>query len=393
LNVRAFTAGAQRKRRRISSMQNATRTGFTLIELMVAMALTLFVMVILTQAFTTSLDTFSAMKGIGDMQQNLRTAGNVFRNDLSQYHFDGARRLSDMSLSGQPLIVTQPPQAGFLAAWQGSAQVPAAKATATTPYVNEGLDSNGVSSFRAHDHLIYMTVNRRGNRQEHFFTTPLQGTAASLAAFFGKTTRTAYDMDPVNQLPYATLAPPYLSGSTSAFYSSQWAEVIYYLVRTGSSEEPNNPNSQIGTPTFALYRAQFVMVPDGTGVSTLFPRNSGLELSTFNGLSCNPGTAHLTFYSPADAALGNRVIPNLAAFNPNNPRIAEEATLLLPNVISFHVQTMPTGQVGFQDGRYDTTKLGAGGHMNFGLQAIQVTLRVFDSASRQTRQMTIVQNL
>jgi prepilin-type N-terminal cleavage/methylation domain-containing protein len=381
-------------------MRNAKRAGFTLVELMVAMALTLFVMVILTQAFVTSLDTFSGMKGVGDMQQNLRTAGNVIKNDLSQYHFDGARRLSDMSLSGQPLIVNQPAQAGFFCVWQGSAVVPASKANSATPYVNEGSDSNGVPSFRAHDHLIYMTVSRRGNRQQNFFTTPLQGSTSDLSAFFGKAT--AYDLDPVAQLPYATLTPAY-TGSSPAFYSSQWAEVVYFLVRTGSTEEPLNPNSQIGMPTFALYRAQFVMVPDGTGVSTLFSNRSRLELSTFSGLSCNPGANNLTFYSPADAALipGSRVIPDLATFSSSNPRFTDGATLplpnvtlLLPNVISFHVQTIPTGPGAvLGDGVYDTTKLGVGGYPSTGLQAIQVTLRIFDSASRQSRQMTIVQNL
>ena len=55
-------------------MQSRARPGFTLIELMVALALTLFIMVILSQAFILSLDAFSGMKGIGDMQQNLRTA-------------------------------------------------------------------------------------------------------------------------------------------------------------------------------------------------------------------------------------------------------------------------------------------------------------------------------
>ncbi len=369
-------------------MRNTQRLGFTLIELMVAMALTLFVMVILTQAFATSLDTFSGMKGIGDMQQNLRTAGNVIRNDLSQYHFNGALRLSDMNFNGQPLIVNQSPQAGFFAVWQGSPPVLATKATAATPYVNEGFDSNGVPSFRAHDHLLYMTVTRRGNRQQNFFSTPLPGTTADLNAFFAKAT--AYDMDPVNQLPYATLTPQY-TGSSPAYYSSQWAEVIYFMVQSGSTEEPNNPSSQIGTPTFELYRAQFVMVPDGTTVSTVIPNGS---LAAFGGLSCNPGKTSLTFYSPADAAAGNRVIPNLATFSPN-ARVADGATLLLPNVISFHVQIMPTGPGAvLEDGKYDTTKFGAGGpYLNSGLQAIQITLRVFDTASRQARQMTIVQDL
>jgi prepilin-type N-terminal cleavage/methylation domain-containing protein len=418
-------------------MRNAKRAGFTLVELMVAMALTLFVMVILSQAFVTSLDTFSGMKGIGDMQQNLRTAGNILKNDLSQYHFEGARRLSDTS-AGLPLIVPPTaggpaqglqPQAGFLAVLQGSAPVLAGAATSLTPYVNEGQDSNGVPSFRAHDHIIYLSVNRKGNRQENFFTASLQdvsATGANLGLFFGPANPTAYDLNPTTQLPFYTWAPPYVSGSTSAFYSSQWAEVVYYLKRTGSTEEPNNPLSAIGTPTFGLYRAQFVMVPDSSHVSGILA--NGLELTTFEGMSCNKNntTGFVDFFSPSDASayvtgqtpVVKRLIPQVPQFTPGaaavnvaTNRVEVNEALLLPNVLSFHVQIMPTTGSAFGDVPatnvppangvaqpaaflYDTALISYANYGNtFGLKGIQVTLRVFDNASRQARQMTIVQDL
>src|SRR4051812_40305194 len=102
-------------------MRTRSRTGFTLVEMMVAMALTLFIMVILTQAFTLSLDTFSGMKGIGDMQMQLRVAEVILREDLRADHLEGKRRLSDrgvvpIDMPGaiNPGIVLQPPQAGFV---------------------------------------------------------------------------------------------------------------------------------------------------------------------------------------------------------------------------------------------------------------------------------------
>src|ERR1700742_3562361 len=102
-------------------MRMQRRAGFTLVELMVATALTLFLMVILTQAFVMSLETFAAMKGIGDMQINLRTAANMLKNDLSQPHFESSRRLSDMNANG-PLVLSQNQQiqAGFFAVMQMS---------------------------------------------------------------------------------------------------------------------------------------------------------------------------------------------------------------------------------------------------------------------------------
>src|SRR5258708_30612631 len=70
------------------------RTGFTIVELLVAMALIVLIMSILSQAFVEGLETFRRLKGIGDMQDNLRTAVVPLRNDLLARHFDGTQKLS-----------------------------------------------------------------------------------------------------------------------------------------------------------------------------------------------------------------------------------------------------------------------------------------------------------
>src|SRR5205823_6416209 len=107
------------------------------------------------------------------------------------------------------------------------------------------------------DHMLYMTVKKRGNRPESFFSAGLQGNPADLALFFNAST--AFNVPPLD-LRNATYAQ-------APNYNSQWTEELYYLVRTGSTEEPKNPASVIGTPIFGLYRAQFVMVPDPSAVS------------------------------------------------------------------------------------------------------------------------------
>ncbi len=60
-----------------NKIPRSPRSGFTLIELLVSMALTLFIMLILTQAFTTSLDTFSRLKIVGEMQGQLRNVATI----------------------------------------------------------------------------------------------------------------------------------------------------------------------------------------------------------------------------------------------------------------------------------------------------------------------------
>lgn len=425
-------------------MRTTRRAGFTLVEMMVAMALTLFVMVILSQAFVLSLETFSGMKGIGDMQQNLRVATTLLRDDLSQDHFEGKRRLSDPNIANP----TQLPQAGFFAIHQRSGPPVAAN----TSYVNEGNDTNGMASFRAIDHVLYMAVKRKGNRREDYFTTPLQGPANMLAFFFNQ--RTAYNVSNAN-ISEATLTLPY-AGGNSGFYSSQWAEVVYYLKRQGSTEEVNNANSQFGTPTFELYRAEFVMVPDATDLrkpsaANFFNRTptpvaaatlNNWSQSTFKGMSHTISATQLNFLTPADAALGNRMIPNLTTFNPQTAtptavtnRVLLSETAVLPNVISFQVVGLPDSSTDWRAGLtynvgnivvyqgciyvctqthvssiltnpetlaprwsvislYDTTQFSNAAYAGrFPLKAVQITLRVFDSGTRQTRQVTVVQDL
>jgi hypothetical protein len=83
-------------------------------------------------------------------------------------------------------------------------------------------------------------------------------------------------------------------------------------------------------------------------------------------------------------------------------------TLVCPNVVSFHVQVMPLGSPAFGDvqpqivggvnqsfGIYDTTQFNNPSYANnrFGIKGIQITLRLWDNKTRQTRQMTVIQDL
>ncbi len=382
-------------------MQARSRSGFTLIELMVAMALTLLIMVILTQAFSIALETFATAKGIGDLTHNLRVATVNLRDDVMQDHFEGKRRLSDVTLTGGSQLVAEKPQAGFFAILQGS------------PSLLEGYDQNYLPSYRAVDHVLYMTVKRRGNRAENFFYTSL--TAATPA---DPRALDAFFLAQQGNSGMSASTPPYSIGigSTAGYFSSQWAEVMYYLVRTGSTEQPNNPTATVGTPTFALMRAEFVMVPSERNVPTGIPIASSPMFPT---IACNPGAVDVEIFSPADsaAAASQRVVPTQFAAAPavspmlsiqpdGTPnllfpyaRVAPASTLVLPNLISFQIQIMPTGTavpafVDVPGGVYDTALINAPGYRNnFGLRAIQITLRVWDPKTRQTRQITVVQDM
>src|SRR4051812_13714426 len=107
-----------------AAMKN--RSGFTLIEMLVAMTLTLFIMVIVTTSFIAGLETFRGAKAIGDLQQLLRLAGQRLQADLKLDHFEANRH------AGDPAFPTQGPvRFGFLRVVQASAlkNVPPAPTT------------------------------------------------------------------------------------------------------------------------------------------------------------------------------------------------------------------------------------------------------------------------
>src|SRR5437588_4479437 len=90
------------------------RQAFTLVEMMVSMALVIFIMVLLSQAFVASMQAFRTLKGIGDMEEKLRTASAILRRDLAALHFQGQQPLSQVDLTRPP------PSRGFFRIYQGT---------------------------------------------------------------------------------------------------------------------------------------------------------------------------------------------------------------------------------------------------------------------------------
>src|SRR5207247_700041 len=92
--------------------------GFTLVEMMVSMALVIFIMLLLTQAFIAGLESFRQLKALGDMEERLRSAASILKGDLGADHFEGVKKLSDPDF-----FTFGPPQEGFFRIWQGKLRV------------------------------------------------------------------------------------------------------------------------------------------------------------------------------------------------------------------------------------------------------------------------------
>jgi type II secretory pathway pseudopilin PulG len=243
------------------------RQAFTLVEMLVAMALIIFIMTILSEAFVAGLETFRQLKAIGDMQERLRAATTVLRRDLQAEHFDGRRRLSDPDFWNQG-----PPREGFFRIWQGLA----------TARLVEGTDPDGLPSFRANDHALAYTVRNRGNRREDFFTGQINqiGVLAGAGALFSQTN---FFDNGIDQSPSSR----YLDLNT---YTSPWAEVAVFLRRNGTFTA-----GPLGTvPLYGLYRRVLVAVPDN--------RHVNWEQSVVGGVQVTPVVVNSVDTAPVQVA-------------------------------------------------------------------------------------------
>jgi hypothetical protein len=311
----------------------------------------------------------------------------------------------------------------------------------------EGLDADGLPVSRATDHILHLAVKLRGNRQENFFTAhlpyylqvasppypagiitlpsppyppnsitnpflPIQQDG-SPNQYYTPTTFFDQAADARFQDP---LPPPL--GTSTIGYKTQWAEIAYFLWPNGTS----TPN---GTPLFALYRAEFKVVPD----------NRYVNGEVYNRLAANPpgpppllakfgfGTAWNPYpvgdgFNEMSAILAERVYhfinpSGLASnnprtqgpdrvftyfydsfngrgfFDPANPEVWS-ATLIATDVVSFDVQILRPGDADFVDlqfGIFDTM------FSNYTINAVKITLRVWDLKTHQTRQVTVIQDM
>src|SRR4051794_37836162 len=91
------------------------RVAFTITELLVAMALIVFLMSIISAAFGAASKAFRDLKSAGDMAAKLRAIMSLLKRDLAARHLDNPpRRLGD----GTWFSAMQPTSQGFFRIWQ-----------------------------------------------------------------------------------------------------------------------------------------------------------------------------------------------------------------------------------------------------------------------------------
>lgn len=376
------------------------RQGFTLIELMVAMTLTMFVMLIITQAFTTTLDTFDGLKGLGDMEAHLRTVATSLRSDLAQNHFEGKRRMSEPDFWNTPLK-----QGFFHIRQRGGSQ-------------SEGPDSDSIASLASFTagntpsyHSLVFTNRLVSNQREKVYSAAGLPSGSPL---LDPTKKTNYFGQPGDAL--------YLEGTDR--FNSQWATIAYFLVQTGSTAELDNPASTVGTPLHALYRAEYLLVPNTAEVNpptNVTPVTAPIFAQHQNISMQDPGAnaGNLVFNSPASVTIeANRDLDTSARNVPqrrgDSARIPPlGSTLLMTNVVSFNVRVQRYFESPYNalegdfadlhNGLFDTSfqqtipaasfTPAPASDVRYRIHALEITIRIWDLKTEQARQITVIQGL
>lgn len=236
--------------------KTSRRRGFTIVELLVAMALIILIMAVLSEAFVSALSAFRSLKGIGDMQERLRNAAVALRKDLALRHLEGDRKLSEFEQyyvdpsigigyqgsanAGVPPNVGGRPGQGFF-----RIQTPPNPATANPiSYLRlEGLDGDGLPSWIIDPnaplpvlHFAAKLVPDRKDalRRDQLFTTAVPASTAG------------------NSFIDLVEGPP--DFRQPGVLNSPWAEIAWFLAPTGETAGGGI------APLFALYRRQRIMI-------------------------------------------------------------------------------------------------------------------------------------
>jgi prepilin-type N-terminal cleavage/methylation domain-containing protein len=415
------------------------RQGFTIVELMVAMALIVFIMAILSQAFIQATGTFRNLKASGDMAEKLRSVTGLLQRELAADHFEGKKRLSNPNF-----WVNGPPKQGFFRVWHGTPSTQA-------PNAVEGPDLDGIFAFRSTTHALHFSVRLRGNQVGDFLS------AASAPGQLG------------NMGTFGPMEARYENPGGNPTYNYQWAEVIVFLRPSigpsGAQDVATDATGSVpGTQLWNLYHRIRLAVPDNSLVQPA-QSASGWPAS-FPEVSCEPDPANsnnLYFNNPTDLTTPDRRLQMMAGSIPGDPALVyprfedqglagttmQGADLILNNVISFDVRLLvdprftpggvnsgtinpfvtlydspftayahnnPNFLAGNSPQIFDTWSSLKDTHIDYStwnvggqgttiplwdptnlrgpiIQAIQITIRIWDDKTSQTRQVTMVQAL
>ena len=392
-----------------------SKKGFTLVELLVSMAIIIFMLSIMSQAFVIATTCMSGLKGVGELLDKGRPVLAVLQKDLSAYHFDGNKRLSDPDFWDNG-----PPRQGYFQISEGGNTAVEGFTTDGVTYQRSGSTAN---------HRLAFTSRLNGKNPEDFYVTAFEQYAANVD--YSKLVKLFNNYDTLTKVfdKSATLQTSKNSQRydfNEGILHSQWAEIAYFTI-------VNNRNAN-GTPLMDLYRQQRAVLPSNFEANAL--ALNGTNLLQYENFSCRLNAGNIYFNSPSDLTMPNYRM--LSGF-PNLLPAHVKSDLLITDVISFDVRILPDSSL--QDfslisslpafgytllrNEFDTWTTGNDGTQydigsfdtgvwqpnainpanvripiwNYGaskglrINAIQVSIRIWDEKSQKAREFKIIQRI
>ena len=350
------------------------RRGFTLVELLVAAALSILIMAIMATAFQTGLSTLSTLKSLGDMAERLKTAETMLRTDLDAEHFTtvgnqvgtagddspGPLRVSDLRYHDP--VPSRPPIGGYFNIFQGG------------PSIAEGNDADGLLSSRADggsNHRISMTVKRPSRTPDQLFRAQVPGPGPGTDADI---------LIPVMNFTDVTNSP------TTA--NSRWARVDWFLDTT-------RPAVLNGVQTWPLIRRVLPIIENPNATVTLSAASREAVGMTASNQVYNMRTIAPSAGRPfgaripdADARVGDDiVITNVTSFEVR-PLYSVPAAGVAYGSIDGIFADLPGGP----NAQFDTGSPALGNN-SIRVIAVQIKIRVYDPKNKLSRQTTLVVKL
>jgi type II secretory pathway pseudopilin PulG len=448
-------------------IRSTSRTGFTITELLVALALIVFIMSILATAFSAASKSVSDLKAANELAEKLRGVMTLLRRDLRETTNPAGHLQNPGRTLGNgdwhPLESGSEQYRGFFRIQQqGRIDSLLVRDTLNQPWINT---ATGEVPTTGGNCWLHFTTFLSGSQMTDTFTTQIPSDSPLMT--FGSTISREGRFQS--------------TGLGNTVYRSRVAEVAWYLVPSGEQTVPHtdptvpvlNPNPQ---PLYILCRRQRLLLdgnsaPDLAGNVLNDPLYRDVSLPTLNPVPAvvRPNTStNITIPAlrlgvpPLDPNLLPPNAPVVGSLPPNDPRYAARPTfsfnpatdvpdIVMNDVLSFDVAILLEGITqfvhldhpsvqAFNAGNpnyppagpvfaFDTWTSGRYGQFDYGaiddpntppnnlprwrrpgtftciplyrnaagqeirIKAIRVTLRIWDSKSQFTRQVSMIQDL
>jgi prepilin-type N-terminal cleavage/methylation domain-containing protein len=321
--------------------QPIQRQGFTLVELLVSMAIIIFMLSIMSQAFVIATTCMQGMKTVGELIDKVRPVMTIMQRDLAADHFDGTKKLCDSDFWEYG-----PPREGYFSVFQynfSEQETPISGAGSVKYYI-----SNSISN-----HALTFTSRLPGKNPTEFYTAEYPTAhKARMNGIYNYPNAFSSNID------YMKVQNARRFDFISDIIHCKWAEIAYFIKKNDSVVPKDPAGTSVDLPLHDLYRQQRVILPDVSDMNKAGITNASPD--PFNLFSHYVDSAgKVVFNQPSDVTapwkrFGNRgaapaALPNFKAYaDPTGQNdVGNNSDLVLTNVISFDVRIINDSNLDF----------------------------------------------